>query len=196
MTAATLTSNRTNPAEANSDDCVQPEARSRYPRPPPSPSQENARANGSIAQDFVRRGGVDLQPSLFSRVAATEAELRAVEDILADVLDILAQVKAKQDEIRQDPDAQSGQAERPVTAQRRPWRRLKKAMSRFRRARFPRQPDIKVMSALLRKKQMSELDETQKDEFAFWRIIGKIAITSLFLMSVFMIGLYRLINHN
>jgi hypothetical protein len=123
--------------------------------------------------------------------------LRAVEDILADVLDILAQVKAKQDEIRQDHHPQSGLAEHLVTDQQRSWRRrLRKVLPRFHRGRFPRQDDIKVMSALLRKRQMPELDEIQRDEHAFWKIIGRIAVTSLFLMSIFAIGLYRLMNHN
>ncbi len=39
---------------------------------------------------------------LFTRLAVAEAELRAVKEILADVLDILAEMKANQDEMRQD----------------------------------------------------------------------------------------------
>ena len=63
-----------------------------------------------------------MQSSLFTRVAATEAEVRALEDILADVLDILAEVKANQDEIRQNHNAPDGQPNPQMTDQRRTWR--------------------------------------------------------------------------
>ena len=43
-----------------------------------------------------------------------------MEEILADVLDILAEVKANQDEMRQDHDARLGRVERLLTDQRRP----------------------------------------------------------------------------
>ena len=124
-----------------------------------------------------------MQPSLSTRLAAAEAELRAIEEILADVLDILAEVKASQDEIRQHHDAQGGRAERHVTEQRRTWwRRLGKSISIFGRARFPVHPIMPM------------LDQVQKDDLAFWKSMGRIAVTGLFLMTMFMIGLYQLIN--
>ena len=119
-----------------------------------------------------------MHPSLFTRVAAAEEELRAVEDILAEVLDILAEVKANQDKIRQDHNARGEPVER-----RRPWRRLSDgALALFQRAGmnfrgfFTRQPN-------------------PRDERTFWKIIGRIAIAGLFLMTIFLVGLYRLVSN-
>ena len=123
-----------------------------------------------------------MQSSLFTRVAATEAELRALEDILADVLDILAEVKANQDWSRQNADPQDGQAKRPTTDQQRTWRQRLSDTSVFRRGRFARC------------RPRSVLDQRKDDELAFWKITGRIAGICLFLMTVFLIGLYQLLN--
>ncbi len=133
-----------------------------------------------------------MQPSLFTRVAAAEAELRAIQDILADVLDILAEVKASQDEIREDPDARRGRAEPLMADQRGPlWQRLRNNISIFARAR----PKIMLIIALLRKNNMSA-HQVQNEEIAFWKSMGRIVITGLFLLTSFVIGLYQLINHS
>ena len=58
---------------------------------------------------------------MFTRLAAAEAELQAMKDLLGEVLDKLAEVEASQDELRQDQDAWRGRAERLLTDQRRPW---------------------------------------------------------------------------
>ena len=127
-----------------------------------------------------------MQPSLFSRVSATEAELQAVQDILADVLEVLAQVKASQDEIRQNHDARRGPEQPRVMDRRRPWLgRLRNAFPAFGRDRSPSAPDSAPRPAL---------DPGEKDELSFWKIIGRVAITGLFLTTVFMIGLYKLMN--
>jgi len=134
---------------------------------------------------------------LLTRVAAAEAELLAIQDILADVLDILAEMKANQNEIRQDPDARRGRAERLMADQRRPWwPKLGNNISNFVRARFPIQPKIMLIIALLRRNNMSALDQVQNEELAFWKSIGRIAITGLFVLTSFVIGLYQLINHS
>ncbi len=127
--------------------------------------------------------GGELQPSLSTRLAAAEAELRSIEEVLADVLDILAAVKASQDEMRQNHDAPGGRAERLGTEQWRTWwRRLSKSLSILGRARLPIHPI------------MPTGDQVQKDELAFWKSMGRIAVTGLFLMTIFMIGLYQLMN--
>ncbi len=124
-----------------------------------------------------------MPPSLFTRVAATEAELQAMEEILADVLDILAEVKADQNAIRQNHEAQGGRAKRGVTDQRRTWRqRLGGALSIFGSARFPIH------------RSTSLPDQVHNDELAFWKSTGRIAVAGLFLMTVFVIGLYQLLN--
>ncbi len=106
-----------------------------------------------------------------------------MEEILADVLDILAEVKADQNAIRQNHQVQGGQAKRDVTNQRRTWwRRLVSALSFFGRTRFPIH------------RSTSTLDQVQSDELAFWKSTGRIAVVGLFLMTIFMIGLYRLLN--
>lgn len=62
-----------------------------------------------------------MEPFLFTRLAVAEAELQAMKDLLAEVLDKLAEVEASQDELRQDCDEWRGRAERLLTDQRRPW---------------------------------------------------------------------------
>ncbi len=138
-----------------------------------------------------------MEPSLFTRIAAAEEELRAIQDILANVLDILAEVKANQDEIRQDPDARRGRAERHMVDQRRErWQRLRSNIFIFARTRFPIQPKIMQFIGLFRKNSMFTLDQAQNEELAFWKVMGRIAITGLVLMTTFVIGLYQLINHS
>jgi hypothetical protein len=137
---------------------------------------------GAASPALGEIGGVDLQSSLFTRVAATEAELRALEDILADVLDILAEVKANQDESRRNPDAAGGAAKRPATDQRRTWRQRLGALFLFRRPRFPG------------RRRKSVPDRATEDEMAFWKITGRIAAVCLALVTVFLIGLYHLLN--
>jgi hypothetical protein len=127
-------------------------------------------------------GVVDLQSSLFTRVAATEAEVRALEEILADVLDILSEVKANQDEIRRNRDAPGGQTNHQITDQRRTWRQRLGAISIFRRVRFPTH------------RRRFVRDQVKEDELTFWKITGRIAVTGLFFMTIFLIGLYHLIN--
>jgi hypothetical protein len=134
---------------------------------------------------------------LFTRPAVAEAELRAMEEILADVLDILAEVKANQDEMRQDHDARLGRVERLLTDQRRPWwQRLGNDNSIFGRARAPIQANLMLITTLIKDHNMSVLDQIQKDDLAFWKGMGRTAIIGLFLTAVFMIGLYQLLNHN
>ena len=125
-----------------------------------------------------------------TRLAIAEAGLRALEEILADVLDILAEVKAKQDEMPQDHDA------RRTDQRRRWWQRLGNNNSIFGRARLPIQSKLMLDRALLKSHHTSVLDEIPKDDLAFWKGMGRTAITGLFLMTVFMIGLYQLLNHN
>jgi hypothetical protein len=134
---------------------------------------------------------------LFTRLAVAEAELRAMEEILADVLDILAEVKANQDEMRQDHDARLGRVERLLTDQRRLWwQRLGNDNSIFGRARAPIQANLMLITKLIKDHNMSVLDQIQKDDLAFWKGMGRTAIVGLFLTAVFMIGLYQLLNHN
>ena len=138
-----------------------------------------------------------MQPSLFTRLAVAEAELRAVKEILADVLDILAEMKANQDEMRQGYDAGRGRAERLLTDQRRPWwERLGNDNSIFGRARLPIRANLMLIRAFLKDHNTSALDQTPKDDLAFWKGMGRTAIAGLFLIAVFMIGLYQLLNHN
>ena len=120
-----------------------------------------------------------------------------MEEILADVLDILAEVKANQDEMRQDHDARLGRVERLLTDQRRPWwQRLGNGNSIFGRARAPIQANLMLITTLIKDHNMSVLDQIQKDDLAFWKGMGRTAIIGLFLTAVFMIGLYQLLNHN
>ena len=128
-----------------------------------------------------------MPPSLFTRVAATEEELRTVEDILAEVLDILAEVKANQDKMRQDQDARK-LAERS-TGDRGRWRRLRDgAHSVTWRAGM-------AFGLRFAKDPLSEPNPPQRDEQTFWKIIGRIAIAGLFLMTIVLVGLYRLISN-
>jgi len=58
---------------------------------------------------------------LFTPLAVAEAELQTMKDLLAEVLDKLAEVEASQDELRQDRDEWRGRTERLLTDLRRPW---------------------------------------------------------------------------
>ncbi len=120
-----------------------------------------------------------------------------MEEILADVLDILAKVKSNQDEMRQDHDARLGRVERLLTVQRRPWsQRLGNDNSIFGRARAPIQANLMLITALLKNHNMSVLYQIRKDDFVFWKSMGRTVIIGLFLTAVFTIGLYQLLNHN
>jgi hypothetical protein len=120
-----------------------------------------------------------------------------MEETLADVLDILAEVRADQDQMRQDHDARLGRVERLLTDQRRPWwQRLGNHNSIFRRARAPIQANLTLITALLKDHTMSMLYQIRKDDFVFWQSMGRTVIIGLFLTAVFTIGLYELLNHN
>jgi hypothetical protein len=134
---------------------------------------------------------------LFTRLAVAEAELRAMEEILGDVLDILAEVKANQDQKRQDQDARLGRVERLLTDQRRPWwQRLGNDSSIFGRARAPIQANLMLIRALLKDHNMSVPYQSPKDDLVFWKNIGRTVIIGLLLIAVFTVGLYQLLNHN
>jgi hypothetical protein len=70
-----------------------------------------------------QRTKVALAAGTGSRPARCNAaeQLQAMKDLLAEVLDKLAEVEASQDELRQDRDEWRGRAERLLTDQRRPW---------------------------------------------------------------------------
>ncbi|MBV9289012.1 MAG: hypothetical protein JO288_14555 [Hyphomicrobiales bacterium] len=66
-----------------------------------------------------------MQPSLFTRLAVAEAQAQAMKDALAEVVEMLAEVRANQDELRQDHDEWKQWAERLLTDQRKSsWRRI------------------------------------------------------------------------
>jgi hypothetical protein len=64
---------------------------------------------------------------LFTRLAVAEAEVQALKDTLADLLDALAKVKANQDELRRDHDEWRSWADSVSTRPRKSWRRKVKA---------------------------------------------------------------------
>lgn len=123
--------------------------------------------------------------SLFTRLAVAEAELRAMKDMLADVLDILAEVKANQDEMRRDHDAGGGKALRPATNQRLPGWRRSKIDNFLRRAVIRIRYNFTLIKALLK-----------EDELTFWKGMGRTAIIGLFLITVFIVCLYQLRKQN
>ena len=119
---------------------------------------------------------------MFTRLAVAEAELRTMEEILADVLDILAEVKANQDQMRQNHDARLGRVERLLTDQQRPWwQRLGNDSSIFGRARAPIQAKLTLVTALLKDHNKSVLYQIQKDDLVFWKSMGRTAVIGLFL---------------
>ena len=129
-----------------------------------------------------------MHPSLFTRVAAAEEELRTVEGVLAEVLDILAEVKANQDMIRQDHDERRERADRRPSDRGRLGRRIgDRARSLVQRMGAP--------FGFLFGSRADEPDPPHKEERSFWKIIGRIAIAGLFLMTIFLAGLYRLISN-
>ena len=99
-------SGRTNLLEEGTDYSVQPEGWNRHPRSIQSPGEETARSIRKLCLDgFSTGSGVSLQPSLFTRLAAVEAELFAMKEMLAEL-------KVNQDELRRDRDEWRWRAER------------------------------------------------------------------------------------
>lgn len=99
-------SGRTNPLKDGTEYSVQPEAWSRRSRSIQSPWEATALSIASVACAGARRGrGMSLQPSLFTRLTAVEAELSAMKDILAEL-------KVNQDELRRDRDEWRWRVER------------------------------------------------------------------------------------
>jgi hypothetical protein len=138
-----------------------------------------------------------LQPSLFTRLASAEAELRALKEILPEVLDILAEVNVNQDKIRQEHDERCERVERLLTDQRRWWwQRLGEGNSVLRPARLSMQAKLMLIRALLKDHDLFSLNQLSKNELTFWKDMGRTAITVLFLMAVLMIGLHELLNQN
>ena len=132
-----------------------------------------------------------MQPSIFTRVAAVEAELQSVKDALDQMLDILAEMKANQDEMRRERDESGGVAPASMDPSfPRRWRMRQGVIARMRALRR-----IGV-SRIMRVGSLAEHDEaaTDHDDHAYWKVMARSAIAGLFLLTVFMIGLYRLLK--
>jgi hypothetical protein len=130
-----------------------------------------------------------LQPSLFTRLAAAEVELRSVKDTLAEVLDVLAELKATQDAMREG-EAERRRAEPLLTGRQRPWWRVDDAVSILGRALLPIREKLNRIRIL----NAAALDGFYNDDLVFWRDMARISITGLFLLTIFMIGLYQLFS--
>ena len=126
-----------------------------------------------------------MQPSLFTRVTEVEAELRAVKDVLAEMLDILAEVKANQDEMRREREEPAGAESFPMDPPLR-WRR---------RAQARLMAGVRALPRFMRRR-LADRDEptTDKDDLAFWKEMARSAMTGLFLLTALMIGLYQLLR--
>ncbi len=132
--------------------------------------------------------------SLFTRLTAAEEELRTVTETLAQILDVLAEMRANQEQMRADLDERL-LADQPLTDQRRPW--------------WPPRDDASFLSRALRSirgkitgAQTSsdvfdgrEPHTISNDDVVFWKELARTAITGLFLLSIFMIGVYQLLKY-
>ncbi len=135
-----------------------------------------------------------MSPSLFTRLAAAEDELRSVKDTLAEVLAVLAEIKATQDAMRQDHDEPRRAKPFPIGQQWR-WRQSGGGGSIVGRALLSIQAIPSRVRTLIENRNAGEADEITGDELVFWKEIARTAITGLFLLTIFMIGLYHLLNH-
>lgn len=128
---------------------------------------------------------------MFSRIAAVEAEVQSVKDVLDQMLDILADMKANQDEMRRGRDGPDGAA--PVSTEPRLPRRWRARQGVFARLRTLRRISF---GRFLRPGPLADREEpgADHDDHAFWRVMARSAIAGLFLLTVFMIGLYQLLR--
>ena len=86
--------------------------------PPERPAERFAGQDATAIAPATGQAGTGETDDLAIKLAAAEAELRGLKELLAEV-------KANRDELRQDRDDWRGRAERILTDQRRPWwRRL------------------------------------------------------------------------
>ncbi len=130
-----------------------------------------------------------MQPSLFTRLASAEEELRSVKDTLAEVLDVLADLKATQDAMREG-EAGRRRAEPLLTDRQKPRWRVEDAVSILGRALLP----IRDKLNRIRISNAAASERFYNDDLVFWRDMARISITGLFLLTIFMIGLYKLFS--
>ena len=135
-----------------------------------------------------------MSPSLFTRLAVAEDELRFVKDTLAEVLDVLAEMKASQDAMRRDDDERR-RAESFPTDRHRRWGRVEGDGPILGHALLSIQAIPIQTKTLLENWYKGEAGEIAGDEPVFWKEIARTAITGLFLLTIFIIGLYHFLNY-
>ncbi len=118
-----------------------------------------------------------------------EADLRAVEDVLAEMLDILAEMKANQNAMRMEP-GELGGAE-PLPADPPLLRAQETVIARWRGLR-------RTGAGQLMKTLFTDADEatTDRGEVAFWKAMGRTAITGMVVLTTFLLGLFQLLKHS
>jgi hypothetical protein len=132
-------------------------------------------------------------PSLFTRLAVAEEELRAVQDTLAQVLDVLAEMRANQDQMREDLDDRL-LAEQSSTNQRRPWSAPHRDAFFFTRALLLVRSRIIGIKNSFAEFNIHESAKGSHEDLVFWKDLARIAITGLFLLSIFVAGMYQLLK--
>ena len=135
-----------------------------------------------------------MSPSLFTRLAAAEDELRSVKDTLDEVLAVLAEMKASQDAGRRDDDERR-RTEFFPRGRRWRWRALRGGGSFLGRVLLSVQAAPTRLRAVIESRNTGEADEITGDELVFWKEIARTAITGLFLLTLLMIGLYHILNY-
>ena len=131
-------------------------------------------------------------PSLFTRLAVAEEKLRAVQDTLAQVLDVLAETRANQDQMRKDLDDRL--LEDQTSTYQRPWPAPHRDASFFTRALLLMRSRIIGIKTSFAEFNIHELAKSRREDFVFWKDLARIAITGLFLLSIFVAGMYQLLK--
>ena len=127
--------------------------------------------------------------SLFTRLAVAEEELRAVTETLAQVLDVVAEMRANQDQMREDLD------ERLLANQRRPWWPPRDDASLLARAVLSIRSKFTGAQTSPEEFYGREPHTITTDDVIFWKELARTTITGLFLLSIFMIGVYQLLKY-
>ena len=133
-------------------------------------------------------------PSLFTRLAVAEEELRVVKETLAQVLDVLAEMRTSQDQMREDLDDRL-LADQPLTNQRRPPWPPQDDPSLFARALLSVRSRINGIQTSLEEFNSHDPVGISNEDFVFWKDLARAAITGLFLLSIFVIGMYQLLKY-
>jgi hypothetical protein len=126
-----------------------------------------------------------MQPSLFTRLTAAEEELRTVKERLAEIVDVIAELKASED---------ATLLAHATTVE--PDRRPTGIGGLLARARVTAYNGLRWLGTTLVDTGDSLRSRVSTDDLSFWKEMGRTAIAGVVLLAIFAIGVYQLVKHS